>query len=374
MSATSKISMRKVQRFILMSALLLLFVVALMAAAKKQSYERIAGLQVSLSHENDEENFLLAKDVEQLFLKNRQIDIYQKSLANIDLNEIERIAETNPWVRNAEVFVDNRNFLNLEVAQRSPVARIFTTSGQSFYIDSSGFEMPLSERYGYPVPVFTSLNNRLSNQNYEKLKRHIIQVSHFLANDSFWNNQISQIDITQDNTFVMVPTIGKQRILLGDTSHLAQKFSNLYSFYREVSNKIGWNKYDVLDVRFKGQVIASPSLGWVAPKDTGLALKDTLNISAKPLNDTLRTNQNNVPAAAVATPVAAKPAAKKEIKQASKPAVKAKPAAVKTNTAPSKKTQTVIAKKEPLPSKKTNSTKKETQKKEQQPKYIFKKQ
>ena len=52
----------------------------------------------------------------------------------------------NAWVNGAEVFFDNNDVLRINIAQREPIARIFTLGGNSFYIDSSGTELPLSEK------------------------------------------------------------------------------------------------------------------------------------------------------------------------------------------------------------------------------------
>ena len=89
--------------------------------------------------------------------------------------------------------------------------------------------------------------------------------------DTFWNAQISQIIIDSDYSFELMPVLGQQRIIFGDTSRMKEKFSNLFSFYKKVLNRIGWDKYDMLDVRFKGQVVASPSLPYKGPVDKATA-------------------------------------------------------------------------------------------------------
>ena len=45
--------------------------------------------------------------------------------------------------------------LKVIVEQRIPIARMFSSSGGSFYIDSSGQRMPLSEKMSAKLPVFT---------------------------------------------------------------------------------------------------------------------------------------------------------------------------------------------------------------------------
>lgn len=278
MSTGKKISARKVKRFIVGSLVLVTFSCVLFAATKKQAERKITGVLVTLQNQGEEENFLLAKDVEQLFVTNTNINILNKSIADLDLNHIEKLAEQNPWVKSAEVYVDNNSKLNIEVIQRLPVARLFTRDGQSFYIDSAGFEMPLSERYAYPVTVFTNVPHAASDSIYTGMKKKIVYLSEVLKADSFWNSQITQLDVVNEHSFNAYTTIGKQKILIGDTTHVKDKLSNLYSFYREVSNKIGWNKYEVLDIRYRNQVVASPTFGWTPPKDSNtVAMTETVS-------------------------------------------------------------------------------------------------
>lgn len=267
MENQSKISPRKVKRFALVSIVLIAFSAILIAANRKQSDKPIAGTIVTLNNKDKEENFLRKADVEALIQK-QGINVSNQTIASINVDEIERIVQSNPWIKDAEVFVDNKGMLNIEVAQRLPVARIFANDGTSFYIDTAGFEMPLSERYAYSVPVFTNYSKLANDSINEHMKKSMVYLSNIIKEDSFWNAQITQVDIEGLNNFNFYTTLGKQKVRFGDTSVATDKLDNLMSFYKDVSNKIGWDRYSVLDVRFKGQVLASPSIGWMPPKDT----------------------------------------------------------------------------------------------------------
>ena len=59
------------------------------------------------------------------------------------------------WIKKAELFFDNNNVLEVRITEREPIARIFTTSGSSFYIDSSLARLPLSDKFSPRLPVFT---------------------------------------------------------------------------------------------------------------------------------------------------------------------------------------------------------------------------
>jgi cell division protein FtsQ len=86
---------------------------------------------------------------------NKTIVFKNKPVKSIDLNIIEARLKKESWVKDAEIFFDNSEKLKVIVEQRIPVARMFSTSGGSFYIDSSGQRMPLSEKMSAKLPVFT---------------------------------------------------------------------------------------------------------------------------------------------------------------------------------------------------------------------------
>lgn len=179
------------------------------------------------------------------------------SIAKIDLRNIEEALEKDPWVRNAELFFDNKQVLQVSIDEREPVARIFTVMGNSFYLDSSGMVLPLSEKLSARVPVFTGFpfGKKLSRPD-SLLLRDVITLSNYIYADSFWNAQIAQVDIT-GNEFDMVPVIGNHIIKFGDVSNMEKKFRKLFSFYKNVSTKVGFDKYETIDLKYDGQIVAT---------------------------------------------------------------------------------------------------------------------
>ncbi len=377
MSEQRNISTKKVLRFSVGVLLVAIFMVALIAASRQQNNKTLKGLEVHLNDER-EFSFLQRKDIENLLLNNRHINLSQTSIANLDLKRMEDIARTNAWVAQADIYVDNKQVLQVNIVQRTPVARIFDMNGASYYMDSTLHTMPVSQGYAYAAPVFTNVPVSRNDSANKAMLGKIAHMSTVLGNDSFWHAQITQVEVQPDQTFVLIPLMGNQRILAGDTSAMTTKLGHLMAFYKNVSNKIGWDKYETLDLRFKDQVVASPSIGWVPPKVTDTA-SITIDVPA------------TAPGAAIAADV--KPATVKPAVAAVKPATPApaqqklvvKPATTKV-TMPAKAKQTVaVAKAKPVPQAAHKAkadahkkdVKKETKKeakpgpKTQSPKYIY---
>jgi cell division protein FtsQ len=347
MSEQKNISTKKMLRFTVGALLVVVFMVALIAASRQQNNKAIKGLEVHLNDEK-EYSFLQRKDIENLLLRNRHIDLARTSIANLDLRLMEDIARTNPWVAKADIYVDNRQVLQVSIVQREPMARIFDVNGATYYIDSTLHTMPVSQGYAYPAPVFTNVPVVRNDSINKVLLRKITRMSDVLGKDSFWHAQITQVEVQPDQTFVLIPLMGNQRILAGDTAAIETKLKNLLAFYKNVSNKVGWDKYETLDLRFKGQVVASPSIGWIPPKVTDTAAI-TIDVPATapgateaPAATKPTTTHTAATPTATVVPAAAKPVTTAPAKQV------VKPAAAKTVTAPKVQRATTAAKPKPV--------------------------
>jgi cell division protein FtsQ len=89
------------------------------------------------------------------------------------------------------------------------------------------------------------------------LLRDILKVGLAIRSDSFLMAMIEQVDITPQRSFELIPKFGNSVIVFGDATNVAEKFYKLELFYKEVIVKAGWNKYSVVDVQYKNQVVAN---------------------------------------------------------------------------------------------------------------------
>lgn len=202
--------------------------------------------------------FIDEKDVAAMLTKAAGGKIKGQQVSALNLHELETVLEDNTWIDEAEMYFDNREVLHVTVVEKEPVARVFTTANSSFYIDSAGMKMPLSEKLSARVPVFTGFPDRkVWTKADSLLLKDVKKVAVFVFNDPFWMAQVAQIDITSAGTFEMVPLVGNHIVRLGNGEKMDQKFKRLMIFYQQVLSKTGFNKYRVIDVQYKGQVVAA---------------------------------------------------------------------------------------------------------------------
>jgi cell division protein FtsQ len=181
-----------------------------------------------------------------------------KSIGSFNLKKLEAILKKNVWIKSAELFFDNNEILQVTVQEREPVARVFTTTGSTFYIDDELEILPLSEKFSARLPVFTNFpwDKKILVKADSNLLADIKTISLAVQKDSFSMAMIDQVDITAQRLFEMIPKFGNQLIVFGDATDVDAKLEKLKLFYKEVMVKAGWNKYSVINVQYKNQVVA----------------------------------------------------------------------------------------------------------------------
>lgn len=254
-------------------------VVFLIAAIRKRDDKICKGLNIEIT---DVKNNLFAdkNDISGM-LNYMTPGINGKAIGELNLLQMEKTLEGNVWIKDAELFFDNNEMLQVKVKEREPIARIFTTTGKSYYIDNDMVRLPLSTKFSARVPVFTGcpLDKTKWNNADSTLLIQIKTLSAFITNDAFWMAQIEQVDYSAQKQFEMFPKIGDHTIVLGDANELESKFRRLYIFYKEVLAKTGWNTYSTINIQYKGQVVATR-------KNTG-----TITISQQTINTNRNTTQ-----------------------------------------------------------------------------------
>ncbi len=229
----------------------------LVAAIKKKDAQHCSGVNITIEGV-DNNYFVDKKDI----LNAITFAIGGNPVGNIvsafDLRKLETELQKNIWVKKAQLFFDNNNRLMVDVLEREPVARVFTTGGTTFYIDSSLAMLPLSDKFSARLPVFTSFpSDKIVLSPLDSLLlKGILIVSTAIQKDSFSMAIIDQVDITAQRNFEMIPKIGNNIIVFGDATDVQEKLNKLQLFYKKVMVKAGWNNYSVINVQYKGQVVA----------------------------------------------------------------------------------------------------------------------
>lgn len=270
MAVKRKISIRKVLQVVTTFVATIACVTAMISASTVEGKKTLSSIQVHINS-GKKYHFIEEKQILDETINNRNIDVMHIPISNLDIKSMEQVLKADPWVADASLYVDAQRVLHISVTQRIPIVRLFGQTGMSYYMDNTLNLMPLAPNFIYYTSVVTNVPALGNDSVSTSVKKQISLLVHNIQADTFWSAQVSQIVLDSDYSFELIPVLGQQRIIFGDTSRMKEKLHNLYTFYINVLNRIGWDKYEALDVRFKGQVVASPSLPYKGPVDKSSA-------------------------------------------------------------------------------------------------------
>ena len=195
-----------------------------------------------------------------------------QSLGSIDIERIEREIKRQSYVANAQVYMTLDGVVEIDVIQRQPILRIFNEKGESFYLDGLGNLMPLnpafsarvlvatgfiSESFSKTVCYLTDSVKKKDSLVYRSVINNLYKLSTFITKDKFLKAQIEQIYVDPNGEFELIPRVGNHTILMGRADDMEDKFERLFVFYRMGLSKTGWSRYNIINIKFKNQVVCS---------------------------------------------------------------------------------------------------------------------
>ena len=77
----------------------------------------------------------------------------------------------------------------------------------------------------------------------------------YVRHDNFWSAQVDQIWVDNNDEIDIIPRMGDHVIHLGKTENYEGKLRNLETFYRKVLPETGWNKYKIINLEYKNQIV-----------------------------------------------------------------------------------------------------------------------
>ncbi len=240
------------------SAALLVLALVVIAAVSKTSTRLSTGVEVHIKTLPDGNTLLNKKEVLNLIDKVYGYNLDGRPLGQIDPKRIERMLEREPFVRDADVYLDGRGRVNVVVRQREPVLRIIDGNNQQYYLDHSGVRMPLSPHYAAHVLVATG-NIPPYDPDFLERRRYLLKdvflLAQMLREDPFMHALVEQVYVSNLGELTLIPKLGDQKIYFGKLADAAQKIDKLKIFYKEGIPYEGWRKYKSIDLRYAGQIV-----------------------------------------------------------------------------------------------------------------------
>jgi len=197
----------------------------------------------------DENTSLITRGEIILLMESINDSIVGTTIAEVPIYEIERKIESLNDVQNAEVYINMEGMLHIDVIQKKAIVRVSPKIGNDFYMDAQGSIFALSNNYTKHLLVASG--NIQDTADYIA----VLNLAKQISSDSLWSSQIMQIYIKENKEIELVPRVGNHKILFGDISDVEEKLRRLYLFYKKGVNKVGWNDYEEINLKFKNQIV-----------------------------------------------------------------------------------------------------------------------
>mgnify|MGYP001212828689 CR=1 FL=1 len=197
----------------------------------------------------DENTSLITRGEIILLMESINDSIVGTTIAEVPIYEIERKIESLNDVQNAEVYINMEGMLHIDVIQKKAIVRVSPKIGNDFYMDAQGSIFALSNNYTKHLLVASG--NIQDTADYIA----VLNLAKQISSDSLWSSQIMQIYIKENKEIELIPRVGNHKILFGDISDVEEKLRRLYLFYKKGVNKVGWNDYEEINLKFKNQIV-----------------------------------------------------------------------------------------------------------------------
>lgn len=165
----------------------------------------------------------------------------------LDLTQMEGLLNRHPMIKNAEIYLTVDGQLGATVLQRKPIARV--AASPSYYIDSDGTRMPLSNVHTMRVPLITGVNDK----NLASLK----PVLSKLSEDAFMSKHIVGIHVNTDQSLAMYMRKHDAMIVFGKAKNIELKFRNFKAFYQKTLRDKSLSGYSKINLTVNSQVVAT---------------------------------------------------------------------------------------------------------------------
>jgi len=197
-------------------------------------------------------------------VKKKYPNITKTEVRDIDIQYLEDKIRKLPQVKSAEVYVKLTGELHIQIDQRTPAIRVFPDGAKSFYIDTEGYILPVSELKSARVIVvsgaiperFDSLGRNIHYDSLQILDD-VFRLVGIINQDSFLASLIAQIHVLSNSEFELVPIIGNHLIKFGTISNSERKIRYLKAFYKNVPIDNEWNKIKYINLSFDKQIVCS---------------------------------------------------------------------------------------------------------------------
>lgn len=214
-------------------------------ASKRNQNREVKDIKISFE-EGQDNLFITHEMVNNLLIQNCG-GAFPFQKVRVDLNTLESVLDDHEMIEKAQVFSSIDGSLSAHVKQKTPIVRLLSDN-TSYYIDSKGTKMPLSENFSARVPLVMGEFLDEDKENYMFLFNEINK-------DDFLKKNITGIKILPSGGVIMMNRNYDFKIVFGKPIHVEQKLKNYKAFFLHAIKDTLIEEYKEVNLMFEEQVV-----------------------------------------------------------------------------------------------------------------------
>jgi cell division protein FtsQ len=254
--------MRKLLKILLIMPVLYIIIIPVFLATSANS-RPCGGIVINISDSSDY-HFVTKRQLMGLAYGNTS-RIAGKPVKEVSLSAIEDRISVLRELKKAEVYLSIDGLIHIYVKQRNPVMRVMPDNGGDYFVDEDGVVIRRRNLYNPRLHIVEgniNITNAMLNGVSvldtiikNSILKDIYQLVTYINDDKFWSAQIDQIYVDGNDEIDLIPRFSNQVVHLGTCENFEGKLRNLEAFYDKVLPEVGWNKYSLINLEYKDQIV-----------------------------------------------------------------------------------------------------------------------
>ncbi|MDO4695460.1 MAG: hypothetical protein Q4A53_01775 [Porphyromonas sp.] len=202
--------------------------------------------KVRVYHADSEYIFLSTNDVLSLLPFNAKDTVARE----VNAHKVESLLLANsPYISKVSAYIAPMGrAMNINITERCPLIRYYV-GGQSYYIDDEGYVFANRAGASAHVPLVTGAVTK------EIATGVLFPLGIFLKEHKKWREFIGAIHVVSDHELHLYPRVGDYIFVIDDLDDLEDKLSKISIFYRRILPKVGAQKYKIINLSYKDQIV-----------------------------------------------------------------------------------------------------------------------
>lgn len=230
----------------------------LFSAIQYKASQEVKQVKIEIISQDNKRALIAEEDVLRYVNKILNKDLEVQKIEDLEVKRIEKALNNSKFIEKAEVFVNTKGIVHIICYVRTPIVRFDRGDKKGFYLDMTGVIIPLSKRATVRVPVANGKLGKFESdflEDEEGLYKKVFDLAKKVHEDPFLHALVEQIYVESDGKVILVPKLGRQKILFGEIAGMDNKIEKLKAFYKTGMPNTGWNRFEYLNLEWKDQVV-----------------------------------------------------------------------------------------------------------------------